>query len=91
LIERAFLFSSFVVFQDLLASPKRSKDTVLTQEEALKENTVFREKFPDWLEGGASLVVKQQANVEAKERQHKVYDRGACKLPFFPFFLKLLY
>jgi len=62
-----------------LEAANRYPITLLNFEEALKENTVFREKFPDWVEGGGSLSVKVQKNVEAKDWEHKVYDRGACK------------
>ena len=70
--------------KELSKTPGRSADVMVSHEEALKENTVFREKFPDWVEGGATLTVKAQKNIEAKDWEHKVYDRGACKHTLLP-------
>jgi len=43
----------------LIQEHSKPKDTFITYEEGLKESTIFREKFPNWVEGGVSLAVKQ--------------------------------
>jgi len=66
-----------------MQTSKKPSDTIVTYEEGLKESIVFREKFSDWVEGGATLNVKQQTNVQSKDREWKVYDRGSCNFFFF--------